>query len=120
MNLLKQFGILIALWLLGEILSSLLHPIIVIPGAIMGMMLLFLSLTTGILKEDHIKGVADWLLGNIAFFFVPASVGLLVLGNMNPAYVPALIIIGVLATAITMLATAFITHWLTSKKGGDL
>ena len=113
MMVLKQFGILLGFWLLGELTSSLIRPLIAIPGAIMGMVLLFIALTTGFLKEEHIKTVADWLLSNIAFFFVPASVGLIALTGLDFA---PLLIIGIISTWITMVVTALVTHCLTAKE----
>lgn len=41
------------------------------------MILLFLCLFTGVLKIEHIQEKADFLLGNMAFFFVPAGVSIM-------------------------------------------
>ena len=112
MTVLKQFGILLAFWLLGEWTAKLIQGLIVIPGAIMGMLLLFIALTTGLIKEDTIKTVSDWLLSNIAFFFVPASVGLIATSGLKIA---PLLLLGVISTFVTLVVTALVTHLLTSK-----
>ena len=41
------------------------------------MIILFLLLQFKIMKEETIKDVADFLLGNMAIFFVPAGVSLI-------------------------------------------
>ena len=40
------------------------------PASVIGMILLFLCLFTGVLKIEHIGGKGDFLLGNMAFFFL--------------------------------------------------
>ncbi len=105
-----QFAILLFFWFLGETLSVILSPIILIPGSILGMLLLFLALSLGILKEKHIEETSDFLLNNIAFFFIPASVGVMAIVTSN---LFILIIIGIVSTIITMLVTMFITQVLT-------
>ena len=105
-----QFAILLLFWFLGETLSVILSPIILIPGSILGMLLLFLALSLGILKEKHIEETSDFLLNNIAFFFIPASVGVMAIVTSN---LFILIIIGIVSTIITMLVTMLVTQMLT-------
>jgi holin-like protein len=116
MKYLLQLSILLAFWLVGEWLSQLIMPIIVIPGAIMGMLLLFIALTTGLLKESQIKDVSDFLLSNIAFFFIPASVAVLgVIDVLRDAAIP-LFIIAIGSTIITMFITMVVTQLLTTAR----
>jgi len=116
MKYLLQLSILLAFWLVGEWLSQLIASIIVIPGAIMGMLLLFIALATGLVKEAHIKDVSDFLLNNIAFFFIPASVAVLdVMDVLKDAAIP-LFIIAIVSTAITMLVTMVVTQLLTTAR----
>ncbi|GAU77974.1 CidA/LrgA family protein [Fusibacter sp. 3D3] len=105
-----QFAILLFFWFLGECLSILLGPIILIPGSILGMILLFLGLSLGILKEKHIEETCDFLLNNIAFFFIPASVGVMAVFTSD---LVVLILIGIASTVITMIVTMFVTQALT-------
>lgn len=39
-----------------------------VPSSIIGMLLLTLSLQTGIVKPRHVEGVADFLVANLGFF----------------------------------------------------
>ncbi|MCD4714127.1 MAG: CidA/LrgA family protein [Clostridiales bacterium] len=116
MKLIIQFGILIGFWLVGELLSSILESIIAIPGSILGMVLLFVALTSGVLKEKQIKDIGDFLLTNIAFFFVPASVAILALDGIGSEHVTPLVIVALVSTFVTMVVTMLVTHVLTRGK----
>ncbi|WP_320129527.1 CidA/LrgA family protein [uncultured Sphaerochaeta sp.] len=72
MKILMQIGILFGLCLLGEVLSSVIP--LPLPGSIISMVLLFLLLMSGIMKEQHIEKPADYLLSNMTFFFLPSGV----------------------------------------------
>lgn len=116
MKLILQFGILIGFWLTGELLSSILESIIAIPGSILGMVLMFAALTSGVLKEEQIKDIGDFLLTNIAFFFVPASVAILALDGIDSEHVSSLVIVALVSTFFTMVVTMLVTHVLTKGK----
>jgi holin-like protein len=49
-----------------------------VTGSITGMLLLLIFLFTGILKQEQIAETADFLLNHMAFFFIPAGVGIMV------------------------------------------
>lgn len=110
MKYLIQFSILLFFWLLGEGMSLVLSQLILIPGSIMGMILLFLALSCGLLKEEQIKDTSDFLLKNIAFFFVPASIG--VMGYFTSDLI-SLMVIAIISTIFTMTVTMLITQFLT-------
>ncbi len=59
----------------GDGLSALLG--LPIPGNVIGMMLLTLALCRGWVDVKTVKPAADLLVQNMAFFFVPPGVGLL-------------------------------------------
>jgi len=117
MKLIQQLAILLGFWLLGEWLSRLLSSIILIPGAILGMILLAIALTTGILKEKQVDEISDLFLNNISFFFVPASVGLLALNQLTSTLLIKLILIAIISTFTTMWVSMFVTQLLVKKRG---
>lgn len=63
-------------YFLGELISNLFHGFI--PGSVIGMILLFLSLFFKLLKPEAVKDTATVITKNMAVFFVPAGVGLMV------------------------------------------
>lgn len=48
-----------------------------IPGNVLGVLVLFLLLCVGVVKIEHIKEAADFLLKHLVFFFIPITVGLM-------------------------------------------
>lgn len=116
MKLINQLGIILGLWLLGELLSNLIRPMIQIPGSIIGMVLLMLALTLDILKESQIKELGDLLLGNISFFFIPASVGILAVSGIDGLTMVKLVLIAIVSTIVTMTVTMLVTDALIKKR----
>lgn len=48
-----------------------------VPSSIIGMLMLTAALQCGFVRLRHVEGVADFLVRNLGFFFVPAGVGLM-------------------------------------------
>ena len=65
---------------LGESISSLLH--IPVPGNVIGMILITMSLKFGLIKLDDVKAPAEFLVKNMALFFVPPGVGIILYFDM--------------------------------------
>ncbi len=73
--------------LAGNLISSSLG--LPIPGNIIGMTLLLLALIFGIVKVKWIKGVAAFLLANLALFFVPVGAGMIAhFGLIGREFIP--------------------------------
>lgn len=74
MKIIKGIFIILAHLVAGNLLSSLIG---FIPGSVAGMVLMFLSLLLGIVKEDSVREVAEFLTGNMTLFFLPAFMGIM-------------------------------------------
>lgn len=116
MKIFNQLGIILGIWAVGELVSSLLSNIITMPGTIIGMILLFLLLQFKIMKEETIKDVADFLLGNMAIFFVPAGVSLINSLGLITENMLVLLLSGTVATIIIMIVTGKIVEIMINKK----
>lgn len=75
MKLLRQVLIVLSICFVGEFLNRLLK--VPVPGGVIGMLLLFLCLCTGVIKLADIEEISCFLLDHLAFFFIPAGVGLM-------------------------------------------
>ena len=113
MKLLRQLFIILAICFLGEFLSKFLQ--LGIPGNIIGMILLFLCLCTGILKLEMIEEMSRFLLDHLAFFFVPAGVGLLAYRDILKANWPAVLGISLGTTVIVMVVTGHTVQLLKGR-----
>ena len=116
MKIFNQLGIILGIWAVGELISSLLSNIITMPGTIIGMTILFLLLQFKIMKEETIKDVADFLLGNMAIFFVPAGVSLINSLGLITENMLVLLLSGTVATIIIMIVTGKIVEIMINKK----
>ena len=74
------------------------------------MILLFLLLLFKVVKVDRIRQKADFLLKNMAFFFIPAGVGILAHFSSVKNEIPALLAVVVLTTFLTFGATALVVQ----------
>lgn len=108
-------------YFLGELVSKLLHNFI--PGSVIGMILLFLSLFLKIIKPDYVKSAATVITKNMAVFFVPAAVGLMAYaGIMSDSFMAIVFAIGI-STVLTMIVVAIIQERFEkrrTKKEGKL
>ena len=116
MKIFNQLGIILGIWASGELISSLLSSFIKLPGTIVGMIILFLLLQFKIIKEETIKDVADFLLSNMAIFFVPAGVSLTNSLGLIGDNIVVLILSVTVATMIIMLVTGKTVDIMINKK----
>lgn len=72
--MLKQFSVILIIYFLGEVMQK--ASGLPIPGNVLGMFLLF-GLLTGIVKLTSVDKISDFLLDNLAFFFLPAGVSII-------------------------------------------
>lgn len=70
-----QCAVLLTFLALGELVVWLTG--IPVPSSIIGMLLLTAALQAKILHLRHVAGVADFLVKNLGFFFIPAGVALM-------------------------------------------
>lgn len=114
MKWIRQFMILLAVTLLGEILRALIP--FAIPAGIYGLVILFLCLCFGVIKLDQVEGAADFLIEIMPLCFIPAGVGLMTRwAQLQSLLLPVLIALFVV-TVLVMVATGFATQYLVRRK----
>jgi holin-like protein len=110
---LKQFFIILAFSLAGDVLETALP--LPIPGAIYGFVLLFCALCAGLLKPAHIDETARFLIRIIGVFFVAPAVNILAYYKViAPSLVPVCIIIissTILVFGVSGLITQAVHKW---------
>lgn len=104
MKMMYQIGILFGVCLLGQAISV--FSPIPFPGSVLSMIILFLLLFFHVIKVDHIQQKADFLLKNMAFFFVPAGIGILSSFDLIRGSLLQLLTVVVVTTILTFGATA--------------
>jgi len=116
---LKQFGIILAVSCLGELLTLLLP--LPIPASIYGIVILFGCLQSGLLKLDAIRETSTFLIEIMPILFLPAAVGLLEAWDvLKPNLLPIAVITGI-STFVVMGAAGLVTQAVIrrGKEGGE-
>ncbi|MDO4516230.1 MAG: CidA/LrgA family protein [Bacillota bacterium] len=119
MKYLKQFGIILAISCLGELLSLVLP--LPIPASIYGIVILFACLQSGLLKLASIRETSTFLIEIMPILFLPAAVGLLEAWDvLKPNLLPIAVITAV-STFVVMGAAGLVTQTVIrrGKKGGE-
>ncbi len=110
----RGFAILLALQFLGELISRGLG--IPIPGNVIGMGLMILALWLGVVKVAWVQEAADLLLSNLALFFIPAGVGVMVYFDLIRREWLPISVAMVLSTFAVMAATGWMETWLEKRR----
>lgn len=105
MKILTQIGIVLGICFLGEMIASALP--FSFPSSVISMIILFILLITKVIKTEHIKEKSDFLLKNMAFFFIPAGVGIMSNFEFIKSSIVQILIICLITTILTFVATSF-------------
>lgn len=119
MKLFREAIIIFGIYLVGELLSGTLG--LPIPGNILGMIILFILLCTKVIKLEQIENISKFLLDHLAFFFIPAGVGLMSsFGIIKDTWLK-LILVCVVTTIIVIASTGLIVQFISRKlnKGSE-
>lgn len=103
MKLLKQVALLFALCWLSLCVEALLP--IELPASVIGMALLLLLLGVRIIRVEHIRELSDFLLENLPFLFVPATVGIIQYFDILKDVAVQLLLICLISVVLTFAAT---------------
>lgn len=107
-----QCAILFGCLALGELFIYLSG--IPLPGSVVGMLFLTLFLKLKWIKLEWIKGISDFLISNMGFFFVPAGVGLMLCLDIIKAELWPIVIATVVSTILVLATTGWV-HQLIRK-----
>lgn len=119
MKYVKQFGIILLVSLVGELLNFLLP--LPVPASIYGLVLMFLCLITGLIKLDDVHDTACFLIEIMPIMFIPPAVGLMASWDVIQANLLAYIVIAVVTTIVVMGVSGLVTQGVLrkGKKGAE-
>lgn len=116
MKYVKQLFIILAISLMSELLQNILP--LPIPSGIYGMIILFTLLSCNLLKEEHIRETADFLLGILGLILIPICVGIMDTFSHMQAILPALLVVTTLGTTIVIIVTGLVAQVIIHRKEG--
>lgn len=117
MKYIREFGIIIVISLIGELLNYLIP--LPIPSSIYGLVIMFLCLHFKIVKIADVKKIAVFLIEIMPLMFIPAAVGIIESWDIIKPNVIAYAIITIVSTVLVMAVAGRVTQFVIkhSKKG---
>lgn len=108
MKYIKQFGIILSVTLLGELLNAVIP--LPVPTSIYGLILMLTGLITKIIPLHAVKETGKFLLDIMPLLFVPAAVGLIdIWGVLKPVILPVTVTV-LVSTIVVMAASGHATQ----------
>lgn len=104
-----------SIYWIGNQISSMFN--LPIPGNVIGLVLLFGLLCSGVVRSEHIELASNYLLKHLSFFFIPIAVGLMNWGGLFSQYALVLSLTVVISAVMTLLIVAFIVQM--SQRGSE-
>ncbi|MCQ2969831.1 MAG: CidA/LrgA family protein, partial [Clostridium sp.] len=114
MKLFREAIIIFGIYLLGVLLVDV--TVLPIPGNVLGMLILFLLLYFKVIKLEQISTISNFFLEHLAFFFIPAGVGLISSFDIIKDIWIQLLIVCFITTIITMACTGRIVQRIANRK----
>ena len=113
-QLVRSLVILYIILLLGNLISQ--YVLVGIPGSIWGLLILFIGLTTRIIRLEWIYFGSSLLIRYMAVLFVPVSVGIIKYYDLLVSQWKILLIPNILSTFLTLFIIAFWGNYLFYKQ----
>lgn len=110
MKIFREALIILCIYLLGEVISKGLS--LPVPGNIIGMIILLLLLCTNVIKVNKIDTISSFFLDHLAFFFIPAGVGLLTSFDIIKSSLIQILLICIICTSIVITITGLVVQAL--------
>lgn len=86
------------------------------PPAIVGMVILTLLLYFKVLPIHLIEDICKLLLNNMVLFFIPVTLGVVLYADIIRNNFVTLVVIIIVSTIVTLLATAFTVEYFVERK----
>ncbi len=112
-NGLKGIFIILFYLVIGEAISYLINEFI--PGNVIGMILLFISLQIGFVKEESIEVISSFITENMTILYLPPSIGLMASYKLLGDHIVTII----LAIIVSTLLVITVVGKLQDKIGKD-
>lgn len=104
MSIVGQLAVIFSIALAGEAVSALLP--VAMPGSVLAMVIMFALLCLGVVREESISQVADFLVSHMAILFIPITVGVIEIYPMIRGRTLGIVLMCLATSALTFAATA--------------
>lgn len=104
-----QLSIYAAILLVSQLISDLLPKSLPIPSTVIGLILMYLLLTSHLIKLEWVDSLASLLISMIGFMFVPSGISLAANLGIMKAEGLQLVIVICLSTIIMLVVVTYVT-----------
>ncbi|MHB9055245.1 MAG: CidA/LrgA family protein [Paludibacteraceae bacterium] len=108
--MIRQLVIILGCLAVGELIVH--STSVTLPSSIIGMLLLTLLLKIGWIKESWVRGISDFLVKTLPFYFVPAGVALMMYFELIATSLWAIVISAFGSTIIVLIVTGWVHQYL--------
>ncbi len=115
MKIIKAVLLLAAVTLAGNLISQLIGK--VLPGSVIGMVLLFILLITKAVKIDFIQDTSLYLIAHLPLFILPGAISVMTTTGLTLNDILLLTFVAAVSTLITLTVTALVTEFLLKVTG---
>lgn len=113
-KIILQIGLLGVMYMIGSAIQQYFQ--LFVPGSVIGLILLFLLLTSGVFKAKWIESGAQFMMRHIVVFFIPAIVGVMVYYKVFSGKGSFLIVTTLLSTILVMGVSGVLSERLHKKQ----
>ncbi|WP_165020374.1 CidA/LrgA family protein [Dysgonomonas sp. ZJ279] len=114
MKMVKGIFIVLLFYFVGQCLSYLINGFV--PGSIIGMILLFLSLYFKAISPDSVRDIANAFTRNMAIFFIPAGAGLLGSYGIISQFWMSILIVCSISTILVIAVVGIVQQKMEKQK----
>lgn len=114
-RIIVQIGLLALFYLIGATIQQYFN--LVIPGSVIGLVILFLCLFFNIVPEKFVRDGASFMTKHLIVFFIPATVGII---NYYDLFIGRgfwLIVITIVSSLIVLVTSGYVSDKLAARKG---
>ena len=115
--IIRQIIIILSALFIGYEIAVLTH--IPVPANVMGLVLLFLALVSGLIKLKDVEETANFILKYLALFFVVPTVGIMIYFDLLAAETLKIFVPIIVSILLGLLAAGRVTQYFINRTGGD-
>ena len=114
MRTLKQLGIILLILWVGDVIQSIFK--LALPGNVIGMIILFILLTSNVLKLNAIEKISETLLNHLTFLFIPTAVGIVTVLYLLKGNVASLLVVVFISFFVVIVVTGLTVQFMIGLK----